>query len=294
MTKNEALIPLFPEAPTTAEQPEAVYALLEDRVRRYTMGDSTSVPVETARRLLEGILYCLDLNRRLPTEDVPATATLKERWRAGVKAAKKTAQRAKLLYLQAQRNPPPLVNTAYSDTMESLPAFFAGYDPDFFPQEIPCSFDYPLCQPVSDSLVGAEYMQDYLRRLLAENTLLRALGREALLALYQRYYLDYADLLVNLYLPAAEMVSLCALTGEPVLALLLPPEKLGQASLLLSELNETEAQKTLADAVICALNDLGIKGDFLLHYMKQTANDFLVRLRAAKSADKSPDDSLVM
>lgn len=294
MTKNEALIPLFPEAPTTAEQPEAVYALLEDRVRRYTMGDSTSVPVETARRLLEGILYCLDLNRRLPTEDVPATATLKERWRAGVKAAKKTAQRAKLLYLQAQRNPPPLVNTAYSDTMESLPAFFAGYDPDFFPQEIPCSFDYPLCQPVSDSLVGAEYMQDYLRRLLAENTLLRALGREALLALYQRYYLDYADLLVNLYLPAAEMVSLCALTGEPVLALLLPPEKLGQASLLLSKLNETEAQKTLADAVICALNDLGIKGDFLLHYMKQTANDFLVRLRAAKSADKSPDDSLVM
>ena len=178
--------------------------------------------------------------------------------------------------------------------MESLPAFFAGYDPDFFAQEIPCSFDYPLCQPVSDSLLGAEYIQDYLRRLLAENALLRALGREELLALYQRYYLDYADLLVNLYLPAAEMVSLCALTGEPVLALLLPPEKLGQASLLLSELNETEAQKTLADAVICALNDLGIKGDFLLHYMKQTANDLLVRLRAAKSADKSPDDSLVM
>ena len=282
MTKNDALIPLFPEAPTTAEQPEAVYALLEDRVRRYTMGDSTSVPVETARRLLEGILYCLDLNRRLPTEDVPATASLKERWRAGVKAAKKTAQRAKLLYLQAQRNPPPLVNTAYSDTMESLPAFFAGYDPDFFPQEIPCSFDYPLCQPVSDSLVGAEYMQDYLRRLLAENALLRALPREALLALYQRYYLDYADLLVNLYLPAAEMVSLCALTGEPVLALLLPPEKLGQASLLLSELNETEAQKTLADAVICALDDLGLKGEFLLQYMKQTTNDLLVRLIASR------------
>ena len=57
MTTNEALIPLFPEAPTTAEQPEAVYALLEERVRRYTMGDSTSLPVETARRLLEGILY---------------------------------------------------------------------------------------------------------------------------------------------------------------------------------------------------------------------------------------------
>lgn len=286
MTTNEALIPLFPEAPTTAEQPEAVYALLEERVRRYTMGDSTSLPVETARRLLEGILYCLDLNRRLPTEDVPATAPLKERWRAGVKAAKKTAQRAKLLYLQAQRNPPPLVNTAYSDTMESLPAFFAGYDPDFFAQEIPCSFDYPLCQPVSDSLLGAEYIQDYLRRLLAENALLRALGREELLALYQRYYLDYADLLVNLYLPAAEMVSLCALTGEPVFALLLPAEKLRQVNRLLAGQAEVEAKETLAHGVICAMDTLGLKGEFLLHYMQQTANDLLVRLRAADNADE--------
>ena len=286
MKTNEALIPLFPEAPTTAEQPEAVYALLEDRVRRHTMGDSTSVPVETARRLLEGILYCLDLNRCIPTQDVPIDAPLKERWRAGVKTAKKVAQRAKLLYLQAQRNPPPLVNTAYSDTMEALPAFFAGYDADFFAQEIPCSFDYPLCQPVSDALLGAEYMQDFLRRLLAENTLLRALPREALLSLYGRYYVDYADLLVNLYLPAAEMVSLCACAGESVSALVLPPEKLAQVSRLLAAADEAEAQQILTEAAKHGLEALSLHGEFLLQYTQRTAEDLVVRLRAVSAAEK--------
>ena len=70
------------------------------------------VPVETARRLLESILYCLDLERTSPAGKRELPATLKARWQAGVTIAKRTAKRAKLLLLQAQRTPPPLVNTA--------------------------------------------------------------------------------------------------------------------------------------------------------------------------------------
>ncbi len=283
MVTNEALLPILPETAATLEQPEAIYALLEERIRRYTMGDSSSVPADTARRLLEGILYCLDLNRRFPAEDVPSTAPPRIRWKAGVSAAKRIARRAKLLFLQAQRTPPPLVNTAYCDTMEALPAFFAAYDADFFAQEIPCSFDYPLCQPVPESLSGAEYMQDFLRRLLAENTLLRALPHEVLLSLYERYYLDYADLLVNLYLPAAEMASLCALAGEPVFALSLPQEKLVSVNRLLVILDEHEALQRMNDAAERALCALSLRGDFLVRYTMQTAEELLVRLRAANS-----------
>jgi hypothetical protein len=188
--------------------------------------------------------------------------------------------------LQVQRNPPPLMNIAYRDTIEALPSFFAGYDADFFPQEIPCSFDYPLCQPVSESLLGAEYMLDYLRRLLAENTLLRALSPEALRALYARYYVDYFDLLVNLYLPAAEMVSLCALANEPVFALLLSPEMLANVSRLLSGSEENEARRRMDDAAARALEALCLRGALQLHALQKTAQDLLVRLRAARNADE--------
>lgn len=280
-TTSNALLTLAPDAPSYSENPEILYLLLEERIRRYTMGDSSSVPVDTARRLLESILYCLDIQRRADKNALPDSAPMKTRWQAGVDAAKRTAKRARLLLLQAQRTPPPLSNTAYCDTLTALPAFFAAYDADFFAQEIPCSFDYPLCQPVLDGLFGAEYIQDFLRRMLAENTFLRAFSADALLSLYEKYYIDYADLLVNLYLPAAEMATLCALFGAPVRALSLTPEQLQALNEKLQKATETEAQALIDEAAENALLELQLSGTFLRDYLKKTARDLLVRLRAA-------------
>ena len=278
---NSGLIQWFPEEPVTAEQPEAVYLLLEERIRRYTMGDSTSVPVDTARRLLESILYCLELNRRFPVPELTSQSPIKERWQAGVHQAKRICARAKLLLRQAQRTPPPLVNTAYCDTLEALPAFFAGYDADFFAQEIPCSFDYPLCQPVSESLLGAEYILEYLRKLLAENTLLRAFSQDALRALYVRYYVDYADLLVNLCLPAAEMATLCAFAHRPVRELSLSGAEMAGISAALTRAGEEDARASFRSAADLALAELNLRGDYSLALMRQTADDLWVRIRAA-------------
>lgn len=290
-TTSEALLPLFFDEPRAGEDPEALYALLEERIRRYTMGDSTSVPIDTARRLLESILYCLDLNRRFPARESSSAAPLRERWKAGVIEAARVARRAKLLLLQAQHMPPPLANTAYRDTMKALPGFFAAYDVDFFAHEIPCSFDYPLCRPVPDSLFGAEYMLDFLRRLLAENSLLRAFSPEALRGLYERYYLDYTDLLVNLFLPAAELSALCALTCHPVRALSLSPEELMRAGQMLAEKTETEARQMMLETSARALEELHIRGENMLHYTQSTALDLLVRLRAT-AVVKSDDPAI--
>lgn len=281
VTTSNELLALIPETRFYSENPESLYLLLEERIRRYTMGDSTSVPVDTARRLLESILYCLNIQRRADKNALPDSAPMKTRWQAGVDAAKRTAKRAKLLLLQAQRTPPPITNTAYNDTLSALPAFFAGYDADFFAQEIPCSFDYPLCQPVSDALLGAEYIQDFFRRLLAENTFLRAFSADALLSLYEKYYIDYADLLVNLYLPAAEMATLCALAGTPVRALSLTSEQLISLNQTLLSVDVSDARQRMEDAAECALFELNLTSDFLRAYMKQTARDLLVRLRAS-------------
>ncbi len=278
---SNALLTLAPEASVSPADAEALYLLLDERIRRYTMGDSTSVPVDTARRLLESIVYCLDLNRRFPVPEVAGHSPIKERWQAGVGQAKRIAARAKLLLKQAQRTPPPLVNTAYCDTLEALPAFFAGYDADFFAQEIPCSFDYPLCQPVSESLLGAEYILEYLRKLLAENTLLRAFSQDALRALYVRYYVDYADLLVNLCLPAAEMATLCAFAHRPVRELSLSGAEMAGISVALTRAGEEDARASFRSAADLALWELNLRGDYSLALIRQTADDLWVRLRAA-------------
>ncbi len=283
-TTNNALLLAMPDSPINIEPPEELYRLLSERIARYTMGDSASVPADTARQIMESILYCLDLHQRFPSSDAPDASSIAMRWEAGVREVRRAAKRAKLLLLQAQHTPPPLTNIAYCDTMGALPSFFAAYDADFFAHEIPCSFDYPLCHPVSEALLGAEYMQDYLRRLLAESSFLRAFSAEALLPLYQSYYLDYADLLVNLYLPAAEMAVLCALTGEDVRALSLSAAGIARTGAMLAQVEESQARERMQNAVVCALKDCGLSGDFLHDYLGQTAQDLLVRLRAASLA----------
>lgn len=286
-TTSSALALLLPECPQPEEDMEALFVLLEERIRRYTMGDSTSVPVETARRLLESILYCLELNRRFSNVEAALEAPLRTRWQAGVLEAKRIAKHAKLLLLQAQRTPPPIVNTAYSDTICALPQFFAAYDADFFAQEIPCSFDYPLCQPVSEALLGPEYMQQFLRRIITENSLLRAFSPEVLRDLYERYYVDYADLLVNLYLPVAEMATLCALTSSPVHSLFLSPEAFARAGQKLASVSEAEAKEQIKCAAAKAIEELNLHGNFLAEYTQSTALDLLVRLRASENFTKS-------
>jgi hypothetical protein len=282
---NDTLALLLPDEPRAPESAEEVYAVLAERIARYTMGDSTSVPIETAQRLLESLLYCVDLQRRVLATDSTEHMSLAQRRETGVLEAKRIAKRAKLLLRQLQHTPPPLTNTAYCDTLEALPAFFAGYDADFFAREIPCSFDYPLCQPVSETLYGAEYMADYLRRLLTETAFLRAFSAEALRSLYLRYYIDYADLLVNLYLPAAEMATLCVLAEQPVHALWVPPAKLAQIERSLALASEQEALQRVKRATEQAIRALSVRGDYLLHYTEKTALDLLVRIRAQKSPE---------
>ncbi|NLI53788.1 MAG: hypothetical protein GX417_05610 [Clostridiales bacterium] len=281
MTTNEPAYPAPADLSARTQQPEEVLKLLQERVARHTMGDSTSVPLDTARRLLEGILYCIDLDGRFPSPDMPRDAPLSQRWQAGVKQAKRLAKRAKLLYLDARRQSPPVVNTAFCETLDAIGPFFRAYDADFFAQEMPCSFDYPLCQPVPDALLGAEYLLDYLRRWLAESVFLRAFPAAALRPLYERYYGDYVDLLVNLYLPAAEMAALCALAGKPARLLALDANELTALGRRLARADADAARADLLGAADRALIDLGVGGALPRETLRQTALELLTRLRAA-------------
>lgn len=285
-TMNDALLLALPDRPANIEPPEELYRLLSERIERYTMGDSSSVPIETATRLLEGILYCAHLNRDSSAQRVPDNAPLLERWQAGVRRAKRLTRRAKLLLLEAQRLQPPLTNTAFCDTLAALPAFLRGYDPDFFAHEIPCSIDYPLGNPVAEAHVGIEFFLDYLHRWLAESVFLRAFSPEALRALYERYYIDYVDLLVNLYVPAAEMAVLCALAGKPVRPLLLAEEDYASLGQALAQEGELDARRDMFHAADRAMEELDLSGTLLGKYIRKTALDLLVRLRAANTGEK--------
>ncbi len=277
---NELMVSNLPLLSGETELPEELLALLSERIARYTMGDSTSVTIDTAQRLLEGIWFCVALNEKDFEQGISQSEPLRARWNAGVAQANRLAKRAKLLLKEAEHMQPPLTNLAFRESLGAMPAFFRSYDADFFAQEIPCPLDYPLCQPVSDALTGVEYMTDYLRRWLTESSFLRMFQPDRLQMLYERYYVDYEDLVVNLYLPVAEMATLCALCKKPVCTLLLKQEDSRLVNDLLTCDDETVRTKFLA-AADSACDELEITGLFARNYLRDTALDFSTRLIAA-------------
>jgi hypothetical protein len=256
-------------------------ALLAERTARYTMGDSTSVRLETAERLAGGILYCVELAQ----EKRPALAkgALRTQYEAGILEAERQKRHGQMLLKQAESIRPPVENTGYKDTLSALPVFFRAYDTAFFAQEIPCDIDYPLCHPVSESLLGAAYVCEYLRWLNVETAFLRRFSAPLLTLIYERIYLGDGGLLVNLYAPVAEAALGRALAGKAVRNLLTDASDRALIRLKMNNLTESAAKRILQQAANRVGAELGMTGALERAYLVQTAEALLPRLLALEA-----------
>ena len=89
------------------------------------------------------------------------------------------------------------------DTLKSIGRSFDLYDPVLSAHVVPCDIDYQLALPVPDSLLGIDYVHEYLQRLSIENSLLVRIEPEALASLLDSWMPDWRDLVANLYEPVA-------------------------------------------------------------------------------------------
>ena len=106
-------------------------------------------------------------------------------------------------------------NRSLCDTLRSIGRGFRCYDTRFFPQRFDCDIDYQLAVPVSESLLGINYVNRYLIDLAAENILLTRLPQGEVRAVLERSCPDWRGLLVNLYAPvAANALARTLLGGE--------------------------------------------------------------------------------
>lgn len=256
-------------------------ALLAERTSRYTMGDSTSIRLETAERLAGGVLYCVELAQK--AHPGLAERTLKAQCEAGILEAERQKRHGRMLLKQAESIRPPVENIGFRDTLLALPAFFRAYDTAFFAQEIPCDIDYPLCHPVSESLQGAAYVCEYLRRLNVETAFLRRFPAPMLSLVYERIYLNDGGLLVNLYAPVAEAALGRVLAEKAAFNLLTDASDRARIWKKMNGMPESEAMDALPQAAKRVCRELNIHGALERDYLLQTSLALLPRLRACEA-----------
>lgn len=261
-------------------------SLLTWQTERYTMGDSSSIPQETARELLAGLLYTLGWQEDSPSHarQLLQYSDLKEAWRRGREALESTCRRGERLWKLVYTHRPRLGSVALEGALVSLGTFWRSYDRDFFPHLIPCDIDYPLCQPVPENLLGVSYVNEYLRRLRLE---LRVLGRFDP-ALVRRTLNgsspDYQGLLVNLMEPVATNALGRILAGLSPQGLALNWEDYGKLGETLAPLSPDQLEETLARAAVRLRQEMELTSAETGDYLDKLARSLTPRLRAALAA----------
>ena len=268
---------LSPEEDLLAQ--EALWGLVRRQARLFAP-ESASLPAETAAALSESVRLTLGADR---DPSVLLRSGLEERFRQGQRRLAQKVEMSRQLWRAAWATRPEIESRSLQDTLDSLSGFARRYDLRFFAQEIPCDIDYQLSQPVPETLVGVDYVNEWLRRLCLEQDILRRFEPGLARAVIAAGCPDYRRLLVNLYEPVAVNALGLALLGEEPRWLDVPPSLRRRLEARLSPLSEEDRTAALdAGALaLCQALELRVQS---AQYLRRTAADLRPRLSAALSA----------
>ena len=180
--------------------------VLAEQLKRYTGGKSSSVPAESAEKVLESMLYCIAAELSA-APDPAALSGLEagELFRRGLARVERLNREAKELYREVLATRVRTELIAYNAVIDgAIPGFFKTYDPRYAAHEngaLTGFPDYPLLRD-DRSRGGILYMKGYLEQLLRENRFCARYPRNQIRAVLTahglRHRLDYRELIVNI------------------------------------------------------------------------------------------------
>lgn len=167
----------------------------------YCMGGSSSVSASEARELAMSVTYVLDIVNATPEEaarvlDVDDPVEL---WHDGLASLDARVESALDVWQEVVITMPPIRNVALRDTLQSLGELRSRYNTRFSAHEVPCDIDYQLSEPVDPHLMGMDYVEKWLGRLLEETRWIAQFDPESCVEVLERVCPDYRGLHVNLY-----------------------------------------------------------------------------------------------
>jgi hypothetical protein len=267
-----------------------LWMLLERQTERFTMGDSSSVPVETAEGLLTSINFCIEMYLKKNNNIFESASKLKNEnlfdlFALGQVEIAMNIDRGKKLLKEAQESALDVDNISYHDTLKEITAFFKKYDYRFFAHDIPCMIDYQLCHQVPE-LQGIEYINEYLRRFIIENKFCRYFNCELIISLLQEYCPDYKGQLINIFEPVCTNGIGLALLDKNVFSLNITESDRVELLNLFRLWPEKEAMENLALAADKLYGLLEIEDSDTRKYLKKTAIELYSRIKILKDIDK--------
>lgn len=258
-----------------------IWTLLGKVTERYTMGDSSSVPIEVAEELLKSITFLLkkEMKNRNIKVDLFECENLEGVWKDSWITIEKDIEIGKHLLEEVIKTSTGIENISYEDTIMEFGKGLKIYDYRFLAHEVPCSIDYQLSNPVDEDMQGIDFINEYLTRLLFENKFNNNFEKEKIIEILKSYCRDYKGLLINIFEPVLTNVIGLELLDADIFELEMKSYEREMLLYTFKKMNIEEIKEDIIKAANNICNKLKIVRDYEINYVRVTALNLLPRIK---------------
>lgn len=257
-----------------------LWTLLGKVTQRYTMNDSSSVPIEVAEELLKSICFLLNKSMEDSKSKIKLLKDeeLEEVWKNSWKGVEEDIAKSKDLLEMVINTSICIENISYDDTVLEIARGLKFYDYRFLAHEVPCSIDYQLSNPVSEKLQGIDFINEYLKRLLFENEFCSNFDKAKIIELLKSYCEDYKELLINIFEPVFTNIIGLEVLGSDIYKIEIEDVERKVLLFIFNKMDKSEIKKEIITACNSICNKLKISKEDEIKYMKETALNLLPRI----------------
>lgn len=249
--------------------------LLTVKIEKLNKGESSSVRVEIAEKIMKSNLYTVGIWLKSLTDADEAIKEIKKThisliYEKGRKRIDTKLNSARHIHMMVLKNLLKTYNYTYNATFkDGINGFFKIYNADYEAHEIHITADYPLSIPVSN-LTGIEFVLKYLENVYYENMFCACFSSYDIEHLLFGYSKDYKLLVINIYEIVLTAAIGCKIAGKRALDLnIMPVHRKIIADALLVK-SEQEIEKIVIKASEELEEELCINNVYLKHYIKNS------------------------
>ena len=254
--------------------------------KKFSGTDSTSLSVERTHELLKSIVYTLGI--AITTDGVPEKELIKndlnillERGQCILKHKLKSVR---IEWELMCKDAPRIPNVYFTDTVIELGKFFKQYNMYYDAHMIPCSITYPLLCPVSETLEGISFIEEYIKHMQIENDFLSCFEPGTLTRFYSRIYPGYKELLISLSDQVLINAVGLSLIGKDIKKLNISAYDRAELIRIFGEKNTDETELCIRNAVRLICENLKITDSYAKEYLEKAALKTVPHLKEAVNA----------
>ncbi|MGB8456024.1 MAG: DUF6179 domain-containing protein [Anaerocolumna sp.] len=260
---------------------EDLIPIVDKLTRKYTSNESSSVTYETARMLMEAVLYCIEeyYNESSHELAVNEKSDAGIAYQCGYDMVVSKVYKSKEIYETILGKFKDYQCRNCRDTIiKGIPAFFINYDPKFKPQDHLLTLDYPAMMPVN-ALCGVDAIYRYLYNIKIEWDFLSAFPAERIEYLLERIIPDYKNLYFDNISYAVLLTGLgCILAEKPVGMLELQTKDMDFIQSYFADDNVEKAEQKIRMLISQLVRNGFNTNPEMEEYFLNASNDYAVRI----------------